>query len=167
MCVLYIIQGFLGAGKTTHAKELARQTKAVRLNADEWCDQNFSPEQLADIWDACFSKAIEVLWKEAERLLKEKQSVILDFGFWNRSSRNYAREKASDWGIHCIHHYIVAPDDILLERLRKRSGAVAEKNIENFYTLKRLFEEPAENENAIIIHNVTQRPLTEEQNRPF
>lgn len=153
MSVLYIIQGFLGAGKTTYSKALSQKTKAVRLNADEWCDENFPPEKLSSEWDACFADATKTLWGQAEKLLKNGQSVILDFGFWSKDSRNHAREKAREWGVECEHHYVFAPDDVLLERIKKRSGGIAEKNIQNFSTTRRFFEEPTEGEHAILIEN--------------
>ncbi len=157
MNTLYIIQGFLGAGKTTHAKALVRKTGAVRLTADEWCAENFPPEKLSTAWNACFSEAIKALWREAELLLEKDKSVILDFGFWNRTSRDEARKKAKKLNVRCEHHYIYAPDHILLGRLKRRSGEIAMKNIQNFTACKKLFEEPAEDERALWIESSSPR----------
>lgn len=153
MCVLYIIQGFLGAGKTTYSKNLSQKLNVTRLNADEWCEENFLPEKLSNEWDACFSEAIKTLWKQAEKFLKNKNSVILDFGFWSKESRDYARSRAKELNVEIQHHYVFAPDQILLERIKKRSGAIAENNVLNFIKIKRSFEEPTEDECAILIEN--------------
>jgi predicted kinase len=34
--IVYIICGFIGAGKTTFAKKLEKKTGAVRITKDEW-----------------------------------------------------------------------------------------------------------------------------------
>ena len=36
---VYVLCGFIGAGKTTFAKKLAEQTGAVRITKDEWLIQ--------------------------------------------------------------------------------------------------------------------------------
>ncbi len=153
MTKIYIIQGFLGAGKTTYSKSLAQRLNVVRLNGDEWCEAHFAPEKLTGDWDACFAEAIKTLWAEAEALLTNGQSVILDFGFWSRESRDDARSKAKGLGVPLELHYVYAPDDILKARITKRSGGIAESNLRNFAATKKFFEEPAEDEQAIVIKN--------------
>ena len=34
--VAYVICGFIGAGKTTFARKLEKETKAIRITKDEW-----------------------------------------------------------------------------------------------------------------------------------
>jgi predicted kinase len=150
---LYIIQGFLGSGKSTFSKALAGKEGAVRLNADEWCSENYAPEQLAANWDACFADAVDNLWKTAKDLLGQNQSVIFDMGFWDTQSRIHARQKALEMNARLVHYYIYAPDNILMERLSKRSGPIAQNNIKNFALLKEAFNEPEAHEGAIRINN--------------
>jgi predicted kinase len=153
MPTLYIIQGFLGAGKTTYSKKLAEEVQAIRLNGDEWCENHFSSQQLDENWNLCFSKAIETLWEEAENNLRNGKSVILDFGFWTKESRDFAISKAMELKVQTEHHYIYAPDNILLERLRHRKGSVAEKNLNSFSELKKYFEIPSNEEQVTLIEN--------------
>lgn len=153
MPTLHIMQGFLGAGKSTYSRKLAQDIGAIRMNADEWVDEHFSADEQKNNWDQCFSTAIDTLWQRAEQSLKTGQDVILDFGFWNRESRDHARGKAAEWGVAIKHYYIHAPDEILLERIKKRSGPISAKNYENFHTYKQYFEEPSEDEQVVFIHN--------------
>lgn len=146
---LKIVQGFLGAGKTTYSKWLASQTGEVRLNADEYCEQHFSKESLEEDWDTCFSKAISILYHDARNYLESGKSVILDFGFWDRKSRDYARNIAQNANAAFQHLYLDTSDEIILDRLKKRSGVIAEKNLKNFEKLKKSFEEPFPDEQAI------------------
>jgi len=38
--IVYVICGFIGAGKTTFAKKLEEKTGAVRITKDEWSISN-------------------------------------------------------------------------------------------------------------------------------
>ncbi len=151
MSVLYIVQGFLGAGKTTWSKVFAQSSGAVRLNADEWCMSNFAEAEWTRDWDGCFSKSIVFLWEETEHRLSAGEDVILDFGFWSRASRDDARDKARRWQAELRHYYLVAPDEVLIERVSRRGDEIARRNVENFHKLKACFEPPAADENAIIV----------------
>jgi len=129
---LKIIHGFIGSGKTTYSKDLSEKTGSIRLNADEYCEINFSKEDLETNWNDCFSQAISSLYILTEYHLKNGESVILDFGFWDRKSRDYARNLARQTGADFQHIYLDTADNIIMDRLRKRSGAIALRNIQNF-----------------------------------
>lgn len=151
MSVLYIVQGFLGAGKTTWSTEFARKAKATRLNADEYCAANFPQAQLDTDWDNCFAKAVSTLWDDAGERLKRGEDVILDFGFWTKESRDHARGKALDWKVELQLYFVTAPDEVLIERIGRRGGEIARRNIANFQHYKTFFEAPSPAENAIVI----------------
>ena len=151
--VCYIICGFLGAGKTTYSKKLAQETGALHLNADEWCMKLFSKDEYEKNWEDCFLKTMDFLWQRGDELLKEGKSVIFDIGFWSKQSRDEAYKKASELGFLPVVHYVYAPDNILTERIAKRKGAIAENNIKNFDEIKKLFEEPSDDEKYIKIDN--------------
>jgi predicted kinase len=149
--ILRIVQGFIGSGKTTYSKLLSEKTGSIRLNADEYCEDTFSKEELEQDWNSCFSKAISDLYIIAEKYLKTGQSVILDFGFWDKKSRDYARNLATKVGVDFQHIYLDTPDDIIMSRLKERSGVIAASNLSNFDKLKRAFELPQSDEAAFIV----------------
>ena len=146
MSKLYLIQGFLGAGKTTFARQLSAQTGAIVLNPDESCLAFYAPQEYETDWNRCFAQTVERLWAEAQQYLYAGQDVIFDMGFWSRASRDEAREKARKWGVECILYYLYAPDEVLLQRLSARKGKIADDNRRNFISLKKQFEEPGEDE---------------------
>jgi predicted kinase len=150
---LAIIQGFLASGKSAFSRKLAEETNAVRFNADEWCERHCHEVERKENWNACFARAESVLWSQAEQALMEGRSVILDFGFWSKSSRDEARQRAERFGVGFAHYYLYAPDEVLLERLGRRQGPLAESNLKNFFELKKLFEEPCETEKAIFVNS--------------
>jgi|JI10StandDraft_1071094.scaffolds.fasta_scaffold104678_1 predicted kinase len=151
--ILRIVQGFIGSGKTTYSKLLSEKTGSIRLNADEYCEDTFSKEELEQDWNNCFSKAISDLYILAENYLESGQSVILDFGFWDKKSRDYARNLAMKVGVDFQHIYLDTPDNIIIGRLKGRSGIIAARNLSNFDTLKRAFELPQSDEAVIIVRS--------------
>jgi predicted kinase len=122
----------------------------MRLNADEWVAAHFSDVEQPNNWDKCFSTAVTAIWKEAEVHLRNGKDVILDLGFWSKESRDDARRRAAECGAEFKHYYITAPDEVLLERIRQRSGSIAERNLRDYYELKKGFEEP-NGEDVILI----------------
>lgn len=152
MTKLYLICGFLGAGKTTFSKSLAKEKDAIHLNPDEWCIKLF-PNEYEQSWDKCFSKTIDLLWNKIEKYAKQGQDVVFDMGFWTKLSRDDARQKAKKLGIEPVLYYIYAPDDILQKRLAQRTGLIAQNNLKNFVKIKLSFEEPNQDEPHIKINN--------------
>ena len=149
----YLICGFLGAGKTTYSKKLANETKSVHFNPDEWCMKLFSKKEYEQNWNKCFSETIEYLWKKTEEYAKNGKSVIFDMGFWTKQSRQEAIEKSIKLGFLPLVYYVYAPDDILKQRISKRSGTIADYNLQYFDELKQQFEEPSTDEEYVLIKN--------------
>lgn len=153
MSRLYLMCGFLGAGKTTVSQQLSVQTGAIHLNPDKLCFDLFSKQECEQNWDECFSKTISVIWEQMVVYAQKNKDVIMDMGFWTRVSRDTAKEQAKILGADAILYYIYVPDNILKERLSLRTGKIAEYNLSHFEILKRKFEEPMPCENAIRINN--------------
>ncbi|MFC0674997.1 AAA family ATPase [Brachybacterium hainanense] len=83
MTQLILMVGHVGAGKTTRATRLARDTGAVRLTPDEWMGPLFrhhDPEGMRDVLEG------RLVWTALE-MLRAGTDVILDFGFWGRDER--------------------------------------------------------------------------------
>lgn len=150
---VYLICGFLGAGKTTYSQKLAQDTKAIHLNPDEICMQKYSPEEYETNWEACFAQTLDFLWQEIGKHIKNNQDVIFDVGFWSKSSRNEAVAKVKQLGGTPIIYYIYAPDYILKQRIKSRTGKIAEHNFLHFDDIKQSFEAPSPDENFITINN--------------
>jgi predicted kinase len=148
---VYLMHGFIGAGKSTFARSLSARTAALRLNADEYVAARFTPAQAAADWDTCFASAIAALWQEAAVQTAAGRDVILDFGFWTRESRDDARARIAAMGAQIVHYYIDTPDDIILTRLKKREGDIARRNLAQFDSLKKMFSPPEPDEAAIYI----------------
>lgn len=150
---VYLICGFLGAGKSTYAEKLARDIGAVHLNPDVVCVQKFSPQEYENNWDWCFAQTMDCLWREIATYVKQKRDVVFDVGFWSKSSRSEAVARVREIGGKPLIYYIYAPDDVLKQRLKKRTGKIAEHNLLCFEEIKKSFEEPSQDETFVTIKN--------------
>ena len=81
---LTLMVGLPRAGKTTRAKELERETGAIRFTPDEWHlflfgDDFHDPREHA-LHDQRHDRVEQLMWGLGKRLLAQGVSVILDYG---------------------------------------------------------------------------------------
>lgn len=154
---LTLMVGLPGAGKTTRAKELERETGAIRFTPDEWHlflfgDDFHDPREHA-LHDQRHDRVEELQWRLGKRLLAQGVSVILDFGFWAKEQREEKYREAQALGVEFSLCYVHAPLEELCRRLEARVQA-GQKDV--FQTITRedmeqwaaLFQEPDEEELA-------------------
>jgi predicted kinase len=114
---LILICGLPGSGKTTLARAFENRLDAVRFEPDEWMDA-----LALDLYDEQRRAKIEQLqWKLGRQLLSLGLTVIIEWGTWGRSERDALRLDARAVGAAAELHYLHAPADLLLERLRRRN----------------------------------------------
>jgi predicted kinase len=115
---LILICGLPGSGKTTLAKQLATERRAVRLSPDEW-----KHDLGIDYYDEPKRVLLEAqLWRLAQELLHLGQTVILENGFWTREERDGLRDEARELGVPVELHHLDVPVDELWRRLAVRNG---------------------------------------------
>ena len=151
---LYIIQGFICAGKSTYSKQLVKKVNAIHYNPDLWAEKLFDKQQIAENWDNCFDKTVEIIWQKIKQHLLSGENVVFDMGFWKKSDRIKAREIAKRCNANCMHYYLYVPDEILKQRITKnRPESWAKIHLQNFEKNKQKFEIPEKDEDVIIINN--------------
>jgi predicted kinase len=115
---LILTCGLPGAGKTTLAKQVARDRAAVRLTKDEWLVALGS-----NPWDEPTQEKMErELWRLAQEILRLGLSVVLDFGLWARVERDEFRAVARSLGVGVELHYLHAPTEELWRRIDARNS---------------------------------------------
>jgi predicted kinase len=113
--------GLPGAGKTTRAREIERERRALRLTPDEWMDALG-----VELRDETFRGRIEALhWQLAARVLVLGNDVVLDFGLWSRAARDDIRARAAEFGASTEVHFLDVPGAELLARRAARGAHVA------------------------------------------
>lgn len=141
---LYLVCGLPGAGKTTRVRQIAKTTPAIQLCADEWVvglgrslvDYEFR------------GRLQECLLAHATQLLSRGVDVVIEFGSWHRSEREVIRQTAIDAGAIVELHFLKAPIDELVQRVRARGGPEAEALTSVLLADWEKFEEPSEEEQA-------------------
>ena len=98
MATAYFIHGFLGAGKTTFARQLEAKTGAIRYSPDEWITRIYGADPPVDKFNDYVEAVYDIIDQHWPKILGAGVDVILDFGFWTRVSRDAARQRAATAG---------------------------------------------------------------------
>ncbi|KJS55920.1 kinase [Streptomyces rubellomurinus subsp. indigoferus] len=101
---LFLMIGLPGAGKTTKARRIAAERRAVRLTPDEWVIPLFGAE--VDGKRDILEGRLLTLGLEA---LRAGADVVVDFGCWSRDERSAIRALAASAGATC--HLVYLPVD--------------------------------------------------------
>src|SRR5262245_59858087 len=114
MAKLYLMVGLPGSGKTTLAKQLEDDERALRLTPDEWL-----AALSIDPYDQGQRAKVESLqWSVAKRAIELGLDVVLDFGFWSRRERDDFRARATRLGAAAEVRFL----EVTLDELRSRLG---------------------------------------------
>ncbi len=95
---MYVICGFIGAGKTTFAKTLEETTGAVRITKDEWLIRLIGNDPTIDGYEDYDHNVIELSRDVAFHIAEKGIDVILDEGFWATEQRDEMRRRIEEVG---------------------------------------------------------------------
>jgi predicted kinase len=142
---LIIVCGLPGSGKTTHARAIMDQLRAVRLCPDEWM-----AALSIDLSDENKRDKIEALqWRLGQELLALGLVVIIEWGTWGRAERDALRLKARALGAAVELHYLTAPLEVLFDRIQRRVGEGPPIERESLVEWSEKFQAPDHEEMAL------------------
>lgn len=120
MAAIHLMVGFIGFGKTTIAKQLAETIPAVKLTHDELMVKRYGryPEDFQTKYNIIDE---EIRVKTAE-LIKNGQSVILDYGFWTHQKREEYYTWAKMLTDDVVFHYVDCDMELAKKRILARSA---------------------------------------------
>lgn len=157
MAKVFMICGKICSGKTTYALKLRETEKACLLSVDALMLNSAKAEQNM-CHDEQVMKIKNVLLERAERLIKEGESVVLDWGFWSKEERKAVKEYFMERSIDYELHYINISDNLWDKRILKRNNSIIDEKTKAYFVDKglkdkciRTFEEPSENEVDLMI----------------
>ncbi len=149
--------GKICSGKSTYAKKICGERKGVVLSVDEITLALFKNDT-GDMHDTYVERAEEYLFEKSLEIVNNGIDVILDWGFWQKREREYARKFYSGHGVDCQFHYIDISDEEWKRRIEKRNGMVERGEISAYYIDEGLakkaegfFEKPDDSEIAVRI----------------
>lgn len=119
--IVYLICGFIGAGKTSFAKKLEEETGAVRITKDEWSIRLIGSDPTVGGYEA-WDHRISGLSRDVAIYLAAKGiDVIIDEGLWAREERVELRRKIDAIGAEAVMYYVESPIETMRERVAARN----------------------------------------------
>ena len=102
MARIHLIEGPVGAGKSTFAAALSQRIGAPHINLDDWMTTLFRPDRPASEVMQWYSerkeRCIEQIWKLTRNLLACKIGAVLELGLIRRSLREDFYRRIDDTG---------------------------------------------------------------------
>lgn len=126
MTMIHLVEGPVGAGKSTFAARLSRERGAPRLILDEWMATLFRADRpQADFLDWYVERkqrCVEQIWRVSSDLMDTGTSVILELGLIRRQEREdfYGRIDAA--GYPLAVYLLEVPKEVRRERVRRRNA---------------------------------------------
>ncbi|QBD76826.1 ATP-binding protein [Ktedonosporobacter rubrisoli] len=156
--IVYLICGFIGAGKTTFAKKLEEKTGAVRITKDEWSIRFIGNDPTIDGYEEWDRKIIGLSRDIAFYLAEKGIDVIMDEGFWAKEERDELRRKIDAIGAKAVMYYVETPIETIRERivgrnntLTKDSFKISREMLDNYLMY---WQPPREDEDCILASEV-------------
>lgn len=139
---LFVMVGLPASEKTTRAKEIEEERRALRLTPDEWMIPLFNDNDAdgkRNIIEGCF------IWL-ALRAVSHGVDVVLDFGVWAKAERTALRALAAEAGARCELVYLEIEEDEQRLRRDRRTSDEPESTFditdEDLAEYRRRFEPP-------------------------
>ena len=152
MAKVYMTCGKICSGKSTYSQKLRKEHKAVILSVDEITLALFGLD-VGEKHDLYVERAENYLFEKSLEIIESGINVILDWGFWTKRERDFARKHYGDKKIECEFHYIDISDEEWARRLAKRNAAITSGELDAYYVdegltqkFKDMFEVPAKSE---------------------
>ncbi len=120
---LHMLCGKIAAGKSTLASRLASQCHTVLVAEDAWLSALYPGEMTsASDYVRCSAKLREIMGPHVASVLNAGVSVVLDFPANTVEARAWMRGILAGTDASHQLHVLDAPDELCLERLRKRNA---------------------------------------------
>jgi len=152
--------GRICSGKSTYAEKLRNELNAVILSVDELTLALFNNET-GEMHDVYVERAEKYLYEKSVQIVQAGVNVILDWGFWTKNEREYAKGFYGSRHIECEIHYINIDDLLWKKRIEGRNELVKAGKVSAYYVdeglarkFASIFEEPEEYEINKIISQI-------------
>ena len=122
---IHLVEGPVGAGKSTYAGRLALEIGAAHMDLDDWMVRLFRPDRpevnFIQWYQERKERCLEQIWAVSLDLIEKNQSVVLELGLVQRVDREafYARVDGAD--IDMAVYLLDAPEDVRWERVERRN----------------------------------------------
>ncbi len=147
-----LICGKICSGKSTYAESLRKETKAILLSVDEITLALFD-RSIGENHDEIVARTERYLFEKSLQIIESGHSVILDWGFWQKEERNFAKNFYKNHGINYEMHYTDISDEQWKRNIDKRNKLITEGKTSAYFVdenlankFNKLFEIPSKDE---------------------
>ncbi len=155
MATIHLVEGPVGAGKSTFAARLGHELRAPRLDLDEWMVTLFRPDRPETGFMQWYAerkgRCLEQIWLVTSELLDSGTDVVLELGLVQRDDRAefYSRVDVADYELAV--YLLDTPEAVRRQRVRARNqsqGATFKMEVsdEIFEIANRAWQPPDETE---------------------
>jgi len=154
MPTVHMIHGYLGAGKTTFARQLETDLPAMRFTFDHWMTHLYGEDPPTAAMPDMKTRVLTLLEKTWADCVRHGIDTVLDLNFWSLEHRDRTRQMAQDLGATPVLYQMSVSDAEAWSRIEKRNHDLQGSffiSPNTFEVLKAQFEPltPEEREAAI------------------
>lgn len=125
MATIHLVEGPVGAGKSTYVAELRNLHKAAGFILDAWFVRLYSPDlpaaNLMEWYAARKARCLDQIWVTAREVLDTDRDVVLELGLVEKASREIFYAQVREAGYDLVVYLLDTPRDIRRDRVRQRN----------------------------------------------
>ncbi|WP_238379848.1 MULTISPECIES: AAA family ATPase [Stenotrophomonas] len=125
MARIHLVEGPVGAGKSTFVAGLRELHKAAGFILDAWFVRLYSPDRpaanLMEWYAARKARCLDQIWVTAREVLDTDRDVVLELGLVEKASREHFYAQVREAGYDLVVYLLDAPRDVRRDRVRQRN----------------------------------------------
>lgn len=154
---IYAVAGQMGSGKTTWARKLAKEKKALFFSTDQWIANLGVPIGSHENYAKYYTGLRDRIFEVAKQALNLEVPVVFDFGVNEPKGRAGLQKFANSFGADLEIYHVTVPMEVCRDRVRHRNINKPEDifsftfSDEDFDIISKNYEPPTGNEGIKII----------------
>ena len=127
MAFVHLVEGPVGAGKSTFSSQLSKEHRAPRLILDDWMATLFRSDRpatgIVEWYLERKDRCIEQIWKLGCEIMETGSDVILELGLIKKVDRQRMYDRVDAAGYDLKIYVLDAPREVRRDRIQQRNNA--------------------------------------------